>query len=117
MKSIARLAALIFLAATIGCNKEDTWHRNVLQALYKVYKQGEIDECRLNGKLVYVAGLNAYDAGAEIVDTTGRKLGSCNYAWGQVDSICKQLKSCEVVYRCEDHITGQPFVDKYGLSR
>jgi hypothetical protein len=114
MKRLLIIIAIALLAIP-SCKKKDG-PLGVLAGLYDEYQHGEIDECRLNGQLVYCAGQNAYDAGSVIYDSTGRMIGRCNYAWGSVDSICGKLKSCETVYRCRDHITGNPFVDKYGLS-
>jgi hypothetical protein len=61
--------------------------------------------------------MNYYDAGSGIYDTAGRLISTCNWAWGPVDTLCSQLKECETIYRCNNHISGQPFVDKYGLSK
>ncbi|MEN8139574.1 MAG: hypothetical protein ABFR62_14225 [Bacteroidota bacterium] len=85
--------------------------------LYTMFKNGEISECKHNGKTVYSAGLNAYDAGGSIFDNEGEVIGSCNYAWGNVDDICKELENCEVIYRVENNIWGLPAVDIYGLGK
>ncbi len=83
----------------------------------KPFAVGEIDECKYKGELVYVAGSNYYDAGSAVYDKHGNSIGTCNYAWGPVDSLCKQLTNCEVIYRVKDHITGLPSVDKYKLTK
>lgn len=88
-----------------------------LEKLYKAYENGAISECKYNGQTVYSAALNVYDAGSRIYDKEGNAIGSCNYAWGNVDSICSQLMDCEVIYRVKDNIWGQPPVDKYGLGK
>ena len=114
MRTFSLLTISVILC--IGCenDKIDNWE--TLQSLYQTYKNGEIDECEYLGEKVYVAGINAYDAGAVVYDKNGSEIGDCNYAWGQVDSICGQLQACEVIYRCEDHISGEPAIDKYGLG-
>ncbi len=59
---------------------------------------------------------NAYDAGSVIYNKNGEIIGACNYAYGQVARICGKLQNVVVVYSCENHITGELFVDKYGLD-
>ena len=113
-------AIIIFVIVNFlfaGCTKDKTTSSNTLRKLYDIYKNGDIDECTFNGQTVYGAELNAYDAGAVIYDKDGNVIGNCNYAWGQVDTICKQLQNCTTIYRCHNHISGEPFVDKYGLSQ
>lgn len=89
-----------------------------LQTLYSKYHNGEIEECKYNGKIVYCGGLNAYDAGTEVYDKEGNLIGHCGFLWGKTeDAICKELKECEVIYRVKNNIWGLPFVDKYGLSK
>ncbi|MFN8278216.1 MAG: hypothetical protein U0T84_12095 [Chitinophagales bacterium] len=105
---------------TIGltsCKKDDLANESTLRELYKIYKNGSIDECKHNGQTVYCAGLNAYDAGSVVYDKDGKQIGTCNFAWGRPDAICGQLTDCETVYRVKDNIWGQPAVDKYGLGK
>lgn len=99
-----------------GCKKETVNHSPTLNMLYNLYKDGEIDEGKYNGATVYIAGANAYDAASIVYDTKGNILGICNYAWGQVDTICGEIQYVEVIYRCKNHISGQPSIDKYGLG-
>ena len=121
MQKISKLffVAVMFIAVLTGsaCRTDNYVNTNTLRHLYSIFKNGEIDECRYNGKTVYCAGLNAYDAGSVVYDMDGNRIGNCNYAWGPVDPICNQLENCQVIYRCANHISGEPFVDKYGLSR
>ena len=108
---------LLFLFSIVSsCKKNDVENWQTLKKLHKIYKDGEIDQCKYKGQTVYCAGLNAYDAGGVIYDKNGNQIGSCNYAWGNVDSICKQLTDCEVIYRVGDNIWGEPPVDKYKLG-
>jgi len=114
-----RIFALLILVNTLGvfsCKKDSTANET-LATLYKSYKLGEISECKFKEATVYSAALNATDAGNQIYDIDGRKIGNCSYGWGIVDSICGQLTECEVVYRVKDNIWGKPAVDKYGLCR
>ena len=121
MKQIVKLiATIIFVAValfTTSCKTNKTVHPKELKSLYDTYKNGEIDECKYNGATVYIAGLNAYDAGSIIYNKAGDKIGTCNYGEAQIDSMCTNLSDCNVIYRCHNHITGEPFVDKYGLSK
>lgn len=117
MKSIFSKLTLLFsgcLLILAGCSKDPV--DQTLKELYKTYENGEISECQYNGNTVYRAGLNAYDAGSNVYDVDGNQIGSCNYAWGQVDTICEELFNCKVIYRVKDNIWGQPAVDKYGLG-
>ncbi len=88
----------------------------MLTELYNLYENGKISECEYKGETVYIAGINAYDAASKVYNSKGEVIGTCNYAFGQVDDICRQLKNCEVIYRCENHISGEPAVDNYGIG-
>lgn len=89
----------------------------VLKKLYKIYKEGEISECKYKGETVYSATLNAYDADVRVYDGKGEVMGSSNYGWGRhVDTVCRQLTDCRVIYRVKGNIWGMPAVDKYGLA-
>lgn len=116
LKIFLLLIAAAFLVKT-GCQKNEQDNLATLKELYNRYKDGDITECKFKGELVYIAGINAYDAGSAVFDKDGSKIGECNYAWGPVDRVCTQLQDCEVIYRCDNHITGKPPVDKYGLSK
>ena len=105
-------------ALTIAsCEEDNLGNRKTLKSLYKTYKNGQISECDYKGEIVYSAARNAYDAGGAIYDKKGNLIGTCNFAWGPVDSICSELQSCKPIYRVEDNIWGQPRVDKYRLGK
>jgi hypothetical protein len=107
---------LLFLLLGFGCAK--TSGPDVTRkTLYDTYKEGELSECKHNGSLIYVACINGYDAPTVIYDQKGEKIGQCSYATGQIDQICHETSDCEVFYRCANHISGQPAVDKYGLAK
>ena len=116
-KLMTLFALLTILVSTNSCEKEHPDNWQTLRQLHKTFKNGEIDECIYNGQIVFCAGLNAYDAGSSVFDKDGNIIGRCNYAWTKVDSICRQLKECEVVYRVKNNIWGLPAVDKYGLGK
>ena len=117
MKSKITVIIVTVLLLIIGsCEKQDRPNMNTLEYLYDKYKNGEIDQCKLNGEIVFCVGLNYVDAGAYIYSNNGERIGECNYAWGPVDKICKELTDCEVIYRCDNHITGEPPINKYNLS-
>lgn len=111
------LIAGVCLLTAAACHKDNFENSQTLRQLYKTYKNGEISRCQFNGAVVFSGALNAYDAGSVIYDEAGRQLGRCNYAWGQVDTICNQLTDCETLYRVKDNIWGAPAVDKYGLGK
>lgn len=116
--TILTMTLILIMAIGIsGCKKNDFENKKTLKKLYKTYKNGKISECKHNGQTVYSAGLNAYDAGSEVYDKDGKQIGTCNFAWGQPDSICGQLTDCETIYRVKNNIWGQPAVDKYGLRK
>ncbi len=106
---------LVLSSGMMSCKKSD--NKATLEKLYTTYKNGEISECQYNGQTVYSAELNHYDAETIIFDKNGNLIGSCNYAFNQVDPICSQLSGCQVVYRIANNIWGQPAVDKYGLAK
>jgi len=110
------LVLLIAILAIISCEKQESPNMETLRKLYKYYKYGEIDQCKLGDKIVFCAGQSHYDASSYIYDNSGIQIGACHWAWGPVDPICNQLTSCEVIYRCENHINGEPPVDKYSLG-
>lgn len=116
-KSLLFLLCGIFLMMLTACHKNNFENSTTLRKLYNTYEDGEISRCQLNSAVVFTGALNAYDAGSAIYDEAGRQLGVCNYAWGQVDTICNQLTDCETVYRVKDNIWGAPAVDKYGLGK
>ncbi len=119
-RNVAIIAIIAIASLLAACKKKDgqTPDLNTTRhSLYNTYKDGEIDECTYNGATVYCAGINAFDAGSTVYDAGGKPIGNCNYAWGSVDPICSKLQNCRVVYRCKNHISGQPFVDVYELSK
>ena len=117
MKSLFAFAAVMLVAGKSSCNKSGNAVPEPLRKLFTHYIDGSINECRLNGSRVYSASINAYDAATLLYDSSGNQIGVCNYAWGPVDSNCRNLQSCETIYRGQKHISGEPFVDKYGLSK
>lgn len=114
--ALSMVIAICILLTAASCKKETVTPSPTLKMLYNLYKDGEIDEGKYNGNTVYIAGANAYDAPSIVYDTKGNVIGTCNYAWGQVDAICAQIQNMEVIYRCNNHISGQPPIDKYGLG-
>lgn len=117
MNIYVRLTMLTLLTiGSLSCKKNQVDDWSTVKKLYRIYKNGEISECSLEGTKVFSAGLNAYDAAGYIYSADGNKIGSCNFAWGVPDSICGQLKDCETIYRVEDNIWGQPAVDQYKIK-
>ena len=114
MKKIISLLALMIIVCPLtltSCKKDKLDNQKTLKELYKTYENGKISKCHHNGKTIYVGELNAYDAGSSVYDTDGNQIGSCNYAWGQIDPICHELQDCELIYRIEGNIWGQSAVD------
>lgn len=107
----------MILFVNTSCKKKKPENWGTMKELYKTYKNGEISECKYNGETVFMAGLNAYDAGTVVYDKKGKKIGTCSYGWGSVDAICNELKGCEVIYRVDKNIWGEAAVDKYGLGK
>jgi hypothetical protein len=105
--------ALCFI---ISCDKPETENIETLKFLYKEYKHGSINKAIFNNKIVFTASLDMWDAPTIIYSNEGVYLGICDYAWGPVDPICDKLTNFEEIYRCENHSTGLPPVDKYNLS-
>lgn len=111
---------LLFLATTLiafGCKKDPIERSQTVEYLYNLYKDGEISECIYHGDTVYSGGIHAFDAGSSIYNKRGDLIGECNYAWGPVDSICRKLTNCEVIYRAKSkNDYWGPAVDKYNLA-
>jgi len=119
MKNLIKLNLIISIVFTSfsSCRQDDAITKAGLNTIYIKYKNGAISECKLNEQIVYSAMENAYDVSTFIYDISGNKIAECNWAFNKVDTICYQLKNCETIYRCNNHISGQPFIDKYGLSK
>jgi hypothetical protein len=111
-----KLFIFIIVVFFFSCEKRETPYKETLQLLYSTYKDGEIDECKLNNEVVFCAAFNGYDAAGHIYDNSGNIIGECDYAWGPIDSICHQMTNCEVIYRCKNHISGEPPVNIYNLG-
>ena len=108
---------ILILINFSACKQDNAITKAGIHTIYSNFKNGIILECKLNGQTVYEASENAYDVSTFIFDLQGKKIGECNWAFGKVDSICGQVQNCEIIYRCQNHISGQPFTDKYGLSK
>lgn len=129
MKSLVILLAVLLSLSLMACSavkpsekntmKKDATdlpeNREVLLKLYGRYKNGEIAACKYDGQTVYCAMINAYDAPSVVYDAGGNEIGSCNFAYGHVDSVCWKLTGCEVIYRVKNNIWGAPAVDNFGL--
>jgi hypothetical protein len=114
--NIMRAFLFFLLLALTHCTPNEVENLSALKEIYSKYGTGEISECLHNGQRVYGASINAYDAGGVLFDKNANPIGSCNYAWGPVSPICKELQNCEVIYRVKDHISGRPPVNKYRLK-
>lgn len=110
------MTALLLIGIS-GCDRDNFENKQTLQKLYKLYKDGEISECKLDGETVYCGSTQVYDGGSEIYDRDGNQIGYCSYAWSTPDPICSDLTDCESIYCVEDNIWGRPAVDKYGLGK
>lgn len=106
---------LLLLLAT-SCKKEVSQKSIVLKELYFQFKDGEIIQAKYKGETVYLTGLNLYDAGTSLYDQNGNIIGGCNYAYSLLDPICYELTDVKDIYRCKNHITGKPAVDRYKLA-
>lgn len=118
MAYIPVLTVTAVLAFTAGCRQQKAAHGPdaVLRKLYDEYKFGQIEKCEWRKSVVYHAGINAFDAGSQVYDERGKPIGVCNYMTNMVDSVCGQLSDCDVIYRCDKHISGEPPVNKLGLA-
>jgi len=119
MKTIFKLTFIILIIFTCfsACKQDNAITKAGIHTIYYKFKNGIIFECKLNGQTVYEASENAYDVSTFIFDLQGKKIGECNWAFGKVDTICGLVQNCEIVYCCQNHISGQTFTDKYGLSK
>ncbi len=99
-----------------GCSGK-TENIKVLTHLYEEYRNGTISECECNGQHVFVAGINAYDAGSVIYDLKGNIITRCDNSFEAPDSLCLNLKNCRTVYRVKNNIWGLPPVNEYNLGK
>ncbi len=107
-------SALTMTLMICGCKTDNS---EALKQLYGQYENGEIAACKHLGSTVYLAQINAFDAPSIVYDGDGMRIGSCNYAWRQVEAICQELKACKTIYRCRDHISRKPPIDKLRLAK
>lgn len=114
--SIILILGINIILCLAGCRKDDAIYFTTLEKLYLMDPYVQISECMYHNERVYSVFPNAYDAGADIYDDKGNRIGTCGWAWSYPAGICQQLQDCIVIYRCHNFITGQPFVDVYGLS-
>jgi hypothetical protein len=110
------LFIFIIVMAIEGCRKTKDDNLATLRNLYLSYKDGEISECKFNNDTVYDAAFESYSAWSTIYNLDGMIIGTCNYDWGPVDTICSQLQTCRVIYRSRNHPSGAPPIDVYGLG-
>lgn len=113
---MTRYLPMILLLIFVSCKKEIPQKDAVVKKLYSQFKDGEILEAGYKGQRVYVANLNAYDAGTSIYDQRGNVIGGCNYAYGSLDPICYELTEVIEVYRCKNYINGKTAIDIYHLA-
>jgi hypothetical protein len=82
----------------------------VQQKLLAQYERGEIEQCMYLGATVYRCSRNAPDAGSEVFDAKGTRIGRCYYSTNIVDPVCKEATDCKVIYRIAKNIWGKPEV-------
>lgn len=82
----------------------------VERKLVEAYHNGQLTRCRIDSNTVYFGSRNAPDAGAEVYDASGVRIGGCNYNTRQLHPYCEQTSDCEDIYRISPNIWGQPGV-------
>ena len=119
MRNQIKLTLIISIIFTCfsACKQDKAITKAGIHTIYSNFKNGIIFECKLNGQTVYEASENAFEASTFIFDLQGKKIGECNWAFGKVDTICGLVQNCEIIYCCQNHISGRPFIDIYGLSK
>jgi hypothetical protein len=110
-------ATLIGLGIFSACHKDEPVEHVILVKLHKQNPRAGIEECTLNGRLVYCISQLYIDGGSAVYDMGGNKILTCNYAWNAVDSGCYQLRDCEQVYCPAGNALNLPPVDKYGIEQ
>ncbi|RWU08233.1 hypothetical protein [Pedobacter chitinilyticus] len=112
-----QLVAVVLLLSCLSCSKDIVENKKTLDKLYEVYKNGQISICKYNGQTVYSAMQNVYDSPEVIYDKNGNPIGNCNYAWGQVDAMCKEVTNCKIIYMVKDNIWGQSATNVFKLGK
>jgi hypothetical protein len=111
MKNLLYLSILsCFLG---GCIRDNEF--GLLESMVDANDNCEISECTYQNQKYYTQTSNYYDSPTMIYDEDGAMVGACNNAWSEDDELCYLLQSCRVIYRCEDHISGEPAVNVYDL--
>ncbi len=82
----------------------------VQQRLITQYERGEIEQCLYKGATVYRCSRNAPDAGSEVFDAKGDRIGRCYFSTNTVDPVCREATDCKVIYRVAKNIWGKPEV-------
>ena len=85
-----------------------------LKKAYSMYKNGFINECKQDGNIYYIGGINVYDGGSGVFDINGDGVGSCEGFSGKCQGIIPV--NCERIYAVSPNIWGYPIVDKYNLK-
>lgn len=129
MKNIKFLLKSVIIALSIiviglsSCKKSKTEESKpidpeTLKRLYYIYRDGAIEECKLNGEIIYCGQYNnVYDGSRYVYEKGGKLIGACNYRSPKPDTICLQITDCETIYRIKDNFWGLPEVDKYELGK
>ncbi len=111
----------------IDCNKDNTEVKELpnptlpssisigLKKAYDEFKNGQISECKIDGKIYYSTGLNAYDGPGATFDIDGNKVGEYHGYSGAYTGII--LQNCERIYTVYPNIWGSPAIDKYNLIK
>jgi hypothetical protein len=107
------ISLLLLVAVFTGCRRDDQYE--LLRSMIQENRSSEISECTYQGQTYYKQTSNYYDSITYVYNTNGDLVAECNYAWGDVDDLCDLIYSCKVVYRCDNHISGEPAVNVYDL--
>lgn len=119
MKSNLLIPALL-VAALLGgaasCKKKTapvtTDPGSTEKTLLENYRNGEISKCSWKEQTVFVCQRNAPDAGSEVFDASGSRIGGCYYNTGMVDAVCEETSGCTVIYRVDKNIWGKPGINE-----
>ena len=84
--------------------------KEVERKLVAQYERGEVEKCLREGVVFYKCSRNAYDAGSEVFDSQGNRVGRCYPSTRIIDPICEQITDCKTIYRIAKNIWGKPEV-------
>lgn len=108
------LLSTLFMANSCKKTQSGKSQEDVINELLATYENGEIALCKYKKDVYFKCSRNAADAGSEIFDDQGEKLGGCYAQSRTYHKLCDKFESCDVLWRTGNNIWNKPAVSKLG---